>query len=100
MAIVPTQLLGFADGTLSQGFSTMYDMKLLSTYKAEQKVPGVEDSFTSTKTDADDGKFSWLLVKGKISDKVQGGALNVFVTNGDSADATSATHAVFTSAVQ
>lgn len=78
----------------------MYDMKLLSTYKAEQKVPGVEDSFTSTKTDADDGEFSWLLVKGKISDKVQGGALNVFVTNGDSADATSVTHAVFTHAVQ
>lgn len=33
MAIVPTQLLGFADGAMSQGFSTMYDMKLLSTYE-------------------------------------------------------------------
>lgn len=33
MAIVPTQLLGLPDGGMSQGFSTMYDMKLLSTYK-------------------------------------------------------------------
>ena len=39
MAIVPTQLLGFADGTMSQGFSTMYDMKLLSTYKIVNKAP-------------------------------------------------------------
>ena len=30
MAIVPTQLLGFADGSMSQGFSTMYDLKLLN----------------------------------------------------------------------
>ena len=30
MPIVPTQLLGFADGTMSQGFSTLYDMKLLN----------------------------------------------------------------------
>ena len=30
MAIVPTQLLGFADGTQSQGFSTLYDLKLLN----------------------------------------------------------------------
>ena len=30
MAIVPTQLLGFADGTNSQGFSTLYDLKLLN----------------------------------------------------------------------
>lgn len=30
MPIVPTQLLGFADGTMSQGFSTMYDMKILN----------------------------------------------------------------------
>lgn len=91
MAIVPTQLLGFADGTMSQGFSTMYDMKLLSTYN-------VTDD--GNRVDADDGEFSWLLVKGKLSDKVQSGALNVFVTNSDSADATSATHAVFTHAVQ
>lgn len=31
MAIVPTQLLGFADGGMSQGFSTLYDLKLLNT---------------------------------------------------------------------
>lgn len=30
MAIVPTQLLGFADGSMNQGFSTMYDLKLLN----------------------------------------------------------------------
>lgn len=30
MAVVPTQLLGFADGAMSQGFSTMYDLKLLN----------------------------------------------------------------------
>lgn len=82
MAIVPTQLLGFADGTLSQGFSTMYDMKLLSTYNAVQAVDGVEDSKTSTKTDADEGKFSWLLVKGKMIPAEDGtNGLGVFVTN-------------------
>lgn len=30
MALVPTQLLGFADGGMSQGWSTMYDLKLLN----------------------------------------------------------------------
>lgn len=30
MSIVPTQLLGFADGGLSQGWSTMYDLKVLN----------------------------------------------------------------------
>ena len=30
MAIVPTQLLGFADGGMSQGFSTLYDLKPLN----------------------------------------------------------------------
>lgn len=30
MPIVPTQLLGFADGAMSQGFSTLYDLKLLN----------------------------------------------------------------------
>ena len=82
MAIVPTQLLGFADGTMSQGFSTMYDMKLLSTYDAVQKEAGVEDSSTSTKTDVDNGQFSWLLVKGKMIPAEDGtNGLGVFVTN-------------------
>ncbi len=31
MPLVPTQLLGFADGLMSQGFSTMYDMKILNS---------------------------------------------------------------------
>lgn len=30
MAIVPTQLLGFADGAMSQGFSSLYDIKMLN----------------------------------------------------------------------
>ena len=58
MAIVPTQLLGFADGTMSQGFSTMYDMKLLSTYTGSIK--------DKTAKDSKDGTHSWLLVAGKL----------------------------------
>ena len=30
MPVVPTQLLGFSDGAMSQGFSTLYDMKILN----------------------------------------------------------------------
>lgn len=30
MAVVPTQLLGFSDGAMSQGFSTMYDLQILN----------------------------------------------------------------------
>lgn len=30
MAIVPTQLLQFADGGTTQGWSTMYDLKVLN----------------------------------------------------------------------
>lgn len=30
MPIVPTQLLGYADGAMSQGWSTMYDLKILN----------------------------------------------------------------------
>lgn len=31
MTIVPTQLLSFADGGMSQGYSTMYDLKMLNS---------------------------------------------------------------------
>lgn len=31
MPVVPTQLLGFADGAMSQGWSTMYDAKILNS---------------------------------------------------------------------
>ena len=31
MPLVPTQLLGFADGTMQQGFSSLYDMKILNS---------------------------------------------------------------------
>lgn len=41
MAIVPTQLLGFADGAMSQGFSTLYDLKMLN--KALLVAGKVED---------------------------------------------------------
>ena len=51
MAIVPTQLLGLADGGMSQGFSTLYDMKLLSTYKKGND------------------EYSYLLVAGKLDVK-------------------------------
>lgn len=30
MPVVPTQLLGFADGGMSQGWSTLYDAKILN----------------------------------------------------------------------
>lgn len=56
MAIVPTQLLGFADGAMSQGFSTMYDMKLLSTYNREGEKA----------VDSAEGKYSHLLVAGEF----------------------------------
>ena len=56
MPIVPTQLLGFSDGTMTQGFSTMYDMKLLATYNKDG------ENFVDSK----DGKFSYLLVKGTL----------------------------------
>lgn len=61
MSIVPTQLLGFPDGTMTQGFSTMYDMKLLSTYNrnADGTITEVEDGT---------GKYSYLLVGGKLID--------------------------------
>lgn len=36
MPIIPTQLVGYADGGMSQGFSTMYDLKALN----EQLVVG------------------------------------------------------------
>lgn len=36
MPIIPTQLVGYADGAMSQGFSTMYDLKALN----EQLVVG------------------------------------------------------------
>lgn len=58
MAIVPTQLLGLPDGTQTQGFSTMYDMKLLSTYNRDEHGQMV---------DAKDGEFSYLLVKGELT---------------------------------
>lgn len=62
MAIVPTQLLGFADGGMSQGFSTMYDMKLLSTYTGSWSE--------GTAKDSKEGTHSYLLVAGRFDAEV------------------------------
>ena len=59
MAIVPTQLLGLPDGGNTQGFSTMYDMKLLSTYTGSWADGTAEDSA--------EGKHSYLLVGGTFN---------------------------------
>lgn len=53
MPIVPTQLLGYADGGMSQGFSTLYDLKLLSKYVV------------------DGHEYSPLLVKGQVIELAQ-----------------------------
>ena len=82
MAIVPTQLLGFADGTMSQGFSTMYDMKLLSTYNVKNK--GKDNEYredvinTDTNETPDAGEFSWLLVAGRFvpGDDIKANTIN------------------------
>lgn len=67
MAIVPTQLLGFADGGMSQGFSTMYDMKLLSTYRGKwNKFDEVTGARTPDVVDDKEGEYSYLLVGGKF----------------------------------
>ena len=57
MAVVPTQLLGYADGGMSQGFSTLYALELLNPL---------------------------LLVKGKVVDEDRkGGAVRVVSTEQD-----------------
>lgn len=60
----------------------MYDMKLLSTYKVDN--PEETDPTKVIRKDADDGKYSWLLVKGRITEtKGDNDALGVFVMNTD-----------------
>ena len=57
--IVPTQLLQYADGGNSEGFSTMYDFKILA------KLPiGTMDDDGRVSTEA--RPFSPLLVKGRV----------------------------------
>lgn len=69
MAIVPTQLLGFADGGMSQGFSTMYDMKLLNTYNRDEdgNIVDVIEAAGEEGDLAEIGKYSYLLVKGAMN---------------------------------
>lgn len=64
MAVVPTQLLGFADGGQSQGFSTMYDMKLLNTYN--RLADGSIEDMPNNMEDVDAGRYSYMLVAGKF----------------------------------
>ena len=64
MAIVPTQLLGFADGAMSQGFSTMYDMKLLNTYNRGENGEIID--MPNNMEDVEVGKYSYMLVAGKF----------------------------------
>lgn len=77
MAVVPTQLLGFPDGTMSQGFSTMYDMKLLSTYNLEDKNQAGKanavrvDAGVDANGVAETGTYSWLLVGGSLEYNAQ-----------------------------
>lgn len=64
MPIVPTQLLGLPDGTLTQGFATLYDLKLLA-----RAVAINEDGSLDLQYDAEGntlGDVSPLLVAGKI----------------------------------
>ena len=78
MPIVPTQLLTFADGGESQGFSTLYDFQILS----KLPVGFAEDSFRMEKDEQgrdkvvveigagrkadEDRPFSPLLIKGRV----------------------------------
>jgi hypothetical protein len=65
MAVVPTQLLGFADGGQSQGFSTMYDMKLLNTYDRDPVTNAIVD-IPNNMDDVEVGKYSYMLVAGRF----------------------------------
>ena len=66
MPIMPTQLLGLPDGTMTQGFATMYDLKLLARcdFDADGNMldPKYDDEGNSQ------GHYSPLLVKGFIVD--------------------------------
>lgn len=64
MPIVPTQLLNFADGGNSQGFSTLYDFQILSKLPAGYTEDTVGDRVGRKSTE--DRPFSPLLVKGMI----------------------------------
>lgn len=69
MAIVPTQLLGFVDGTMSQGWSTMYDMKLLNTYNRDgDKIVDMPSHVAADNIESipEIGKYSYMLVAGKF----------------------------------
>lgn len=66
MAIVPTQLLGFSDGGMSQGFSTMYDMKLLNTYnRVDGKIVDMPQG-NATDNNVEIGEYSYMLVAGEF----------------------------------
>ena len=70
MPIVPTQLLIFADGGESQGFSTLYDFQILSKLPAGFKEDDLgkegDEFYRAGRTATEDRPFSPLLVKGMI----------------------------------
>ena len=69
MAIVPTHLLGFSDGGMSQGFSTMYDMKLLNTYNrtADGKIEDMpRTAAIANDSNVEIGQYSYMLVAGEF----------------------------------
>ena len=68
MPIVPTQLLNFADGGNSQGFSTLYDFQILSKLPVGTKEDSIEGLYEG-RTSTEDRPFSPLLVKGMIYSK-------------------------------
>lgn len=68
MPIVPTQLLQFADGGNSQGFSTLYDFQILSKLPVGFEEDSVEGLYEGRKS-TEDRPFSPLLVKGMIFTK-------------------------------
>ena len=66
MPIVPTQLLGLPDGTMTQGFATLYDLKLLARceFNADGSIKIEVDPADGTTK----GTKSPLLVAGRITD--------------------------------
>lgn len=68
MPIVPTQLLQFADGGNSQGFSTLYDFQILSKLPAGYAEDSIEGLYEGRES-SEDRPFSPLLVKGMIYTK-------------------------------
>ena len=66
MPIVPTQLLGLPDGTMTQGFATLYDLQLLARCEFDENGEMLPLQFDSNGCTV--GTKSPLLVAGRIKD--------------------------------